>query len=76
VRLAKLLLDEGLLSAAFIATQIEVLFPLTVGSNELPAMSNGEFGRIAPPFSVVHVGRYFAASDFTRIKVLFQPRLG
>jgi len=32
VSLAKLVLDQGLLSAAFLAAQIEVLFPLTVGA--------------------------------------------
>jgi hypothetical protein len=76
VSLAKLILDEGLLGATFLATEEEVLFPLTVGSSQIPAMSKAILRRIAPSFSVVHANRYCAASDFTRIKVRYQPQLG
>jgi hypothetical protein len=55
---AKLVLDEGLLSAAFLAAKIEVLFPVTIGSDELPSLRHAIPCGIAPPFAVVHSDQY------------------
>ena len=61
VRLAKLIFDEGLLPTTLLAAEGEVLLSGMVRSNELPAMSNAVFGRIAPPFAVVHASGHRAA---------------
>ncbi len=55
VRLAKLILDERLLTAAFLAAKEKVLFRRAVGSHKLPSFGYTVLGGIAPPFAVVHI---------------------
>ena len=54
VRSAELVLDERLLTAAFLAAKEEVVFPFAVGSYKLPSIRDTVFAGVTPPFAVIH----------------------